>query len=63
MAPRHEVGLTLGGLLTTNRTGRTAPLELGTGVALQANYGYKLLEGRTAALYGEVHFLANRSAS
>ena len=26
---------------------------------MQANYGYRLLGGETAALYGEVHFLAN----
>ena len=34
-------------------------LDLGPGVALQANYGYRLFAGSKAAVYGEVHFLAN----
>jgi hypothetical protein len=57
--PRHEIGLTLGGLFGKQRSGGTTRLNLDSGVALQANYGYRLLGGRTAALYGEVHFLAN----
>jgi len=56
IAPRHEVGLTLGHIATSTRGGT---LDLGSGTALQANYGFKLLEGRHAALYGEVHFLAS----
>jgi len=59
VAPRHEIGLTLGGLLGAQHTGGSTRLDLGSGVALQANYGYRLLGGETAALYGEVHFLAN----
>ena len=59
IAPRHEVGLTLGGFFTTDRHVRQTRVELGSGLALQANYGYKFLEGTTAALYGEVHFLAS----
>ena len=58
VAPRHEIGLTLGGLLGAQHTGGSTRLDLGSGVALQANYGYRLLGGETAALYGEVHFLA-----
>lgn len=57
--PKHEVGLTLGGLLSQQRTGGSTSLELGSGVALQANYGYRLWGGTKAALYGEVHLLAN----
>jgi hypothetical protein len=57
--PRHEIGLTLGGLLGSQRGGGVTRLDLGPGVALQANYGYRLLGNETAALYGEVHFLAN----
>jgi hypothetical protein len=58
-APKHEIGLTLGGLFSKTRGGNTTSLDLGSGVALQANYGYHLLGANRAALYGEVHFLAN----
>ena len=51
----HEIGLTLGELVSQHRTG----LTIGKGVALQANYGHRLLEWRFASLYGEVHLLAN----
>ncbi len=57
--PKHEVGLTLGGLLSKARESGPARLELGSGVALQANYGYRFFERPNYALYGEVHFLAN----
>jgi len=59
VAPRHEIGLTLGGLFGAQRNGGSTRLDLGSGVALQANYGYRFLGGERAALYGEVHFLAN----
>ena len=59
IAPRHEIGLTLGGLFGAQRNGGSTRLDLGAGTALQANYGYRLLGNGTAALYGEVHFLAN----
>ena len=55
-AQKHELGLTLGGL--TSRSFDRGPNVSG-GTALQANYGYRLLGGDKAALYGEVHFLAN----
>jgi opacity protein-like surface antigen len=58
-AAKHEVGLTLGGLLNQTRTNGSTKLDLSPGVALQANYGYRLLERQKFALYGEVHFLAN----
>jgi hypothetical protein len=58
-APKHEIGLTLGGLFGTDRQGLPARFDLGSGTALQANYGYRFLEGEKAALYGEVQFLAN----
>lgn len=54
-AQQHEIGLTLGGLAKQDRAG----LSLGSGVALQANYGYRLVDAKVAALYGEVHLLAN----
>ena len=57
--PKHEIGLTLGGLLSSERTGGSTHLDLGSGVAFQANYGYRLWSSDKAALYGEVHLLAN----
>jgi len=59
VAPRHEIGFTLGGLFGSQRSGGATRLDLGSGVALQANYGYRLVGNEKAALYGEVHFLAN----
>src|SRR5262245_17804378 len=58
-APKHEVGLTLGGLLNQSRSVVGKQLDLGTGLALQANYGLRLWQAKDVALYGEVHFLAN----
>jgi hypothetical protein len=58
-ATRHEIGLTLGGLLNKSRAGGNTSLDLGSGIALQANYGYRLLGGNRTALFGEVHFLAS----
>jgi D-lyxose ketol-isomerase len=62
MAPKHEVGLTLDGFFATERQGRQTRLELGSGIALQANYGHKFVEGKTAALYGEFISWPTRSA-
>jgi hypothetical protein len=56
---QHEVGLTLGRFAGVAREAPGSKLDLGSGTALQANYGYRLLGGRVAALYGEVHFLAS----
>jgi len=56
---KHEIGLTLGGVLSSQRSGGATKLDIGSGVALQANYGYRFLAGRVAALYGEVHMMAN----
>lgn len=57
--PKHESGLTLGGLLSSERNGGSTHLDLGSGIAFQANYGYRLWSSDKAALYGEVHLLAN----
>lgn len=56
---KHEIGLTLGGLFSTQRNAGPTRLDLGSGMALQANYGYRFFGRDTAALYGEVHFLAS----
>lgn len=57
--PRNEVGLSLGGLFRNERSGGATRLDLGSGVALQANYAYRIFGHDEAALYGEVHLLAN----
>ena len=59
LAQRHEIGLILGAISGVDRNTSSGQLGLGTGVALQANYGYRILGSRNAALYAEVHFLAN----
>src|SRR5215471_12085673 len=59
LAPRHEIGLTLGRLFSSERTGGSTRLDLESGIALQANYGYRLLGSRNLALFGEVHLLAS----
>jgi Outer membrane protein beta-barrel domain len=59
LAQKHEIGLTLGGLFPQDRGAAPDAVRLGGGTALQANYGYRFFGGQAAALYGEVHFLAN----
>jgi hypothetical protein len=59
LPPRHEIGLTLGGLFSNERNGVPTRLELGSGVTFQANYGYRLFAAENAALYAEVHLLAS----
>ena len=57
--PKHEIGLTLGRVLSQDRASGATRFELGSGTALQANYGYRFLSSSKVALYGEVHMLAN----
>jgi hypothetical protein len=59
LAQNHELGLTLGRLSGPTRESSTGNLHLSSGVALQANYGYRFLQRNGFALLGEVHFLAN----
>jgi opacity protein-like surface antigen len=54
-SPKHEIGLTLGRVTSTDRN----MLRLGAGTALQANYGHRLWQADKAAVYAEVHFLGN----
>ena len=56
---RQELGLTLGALLSQSRDLPGGRVESGSGMALQANYGLRLIGGNRAALYVETHFLAN----
>jgi len=57
--PKHEIGLTLGGLLSNERTATATRLDLQSGVAFQVNYGYRFWTGYKAALYAEAHLLVN----
>src|SRR5882672_7984992 len=58
LAQKHEVGLTLGGLFRQDEGTIPNAIRLSGGTSYQANYGRRLLGGRTS-LYGEIHFLAN----
>jgi hypothetical protein len=58
-SPKHEVGLTLGRLVSQDRKSNATTFELGSGTALQANYGYRFATFSKGAIYGEVHMLAN----
>ena len=58
-AQRHEVGLTLGVLAAPAKHTPGGSLDVGTGVAFQANYGYRFLAAKKVALSGEVHLLAS----
>jgi hypothetical protein len=59
MAQKHELGLTLGGIFPQDRGVAPNTVRLSGGTALQANYGYRFWGNDKAALFGEVHFLAN----
>jgi opacity protein-like surface antigen len=59
LAQKHELGLTLGRISGPTRTSSAGDVNLDSGIALQANYGYRLLTKRLFALSAEVHFLAN----
>jgi len=57
-AHKNELAFTLGGLPSLSQGG-TPSIDLGSGLALQVNYGRRLLNGGLVALYGEVHLLAS----
>ena len=56
--PKNELAFQLGGFTSTNRGG-TSSLRLGSGMALQSNFARRIVERRSYAIYGEVHFLAS----
>lgn len=59
-AQQHELGLTLGRVLSQDRTSdANFNVALSSGTALQANYGYRFWSNGKVAILGEVHFLAN----
>ncbi len=54
-AQKNELALSIGSATALERQ----PIKLGSGTALQVNYGRRLFASDSAALYGEVHFLAS----
>lgn len=58
-AQRHEIGLTLGRVLSSEQSTPGGFLDLKSGAALQANYGVRIGASGAAALFGEVHFLSS----
>lgn len=58
-AQKHELGLTLGRISPQDRGSGANAVELSSGTALQANYGYRVWRNDVVAVFGEVHFLAN----
>jgi len=59
LAQRQEVGLTLSALTSGSKDSPGGSLNIGTGVAFQANYGFRLLGLPKVSLLGELHFLAS----
>jgi hypothetical protein len=57
-ARKNELAFGLGGIPALSRSDAPS-LDAGSGVALQVNYGRRFLDGRKAALYGEINFLAS----
>lgn len=58
---KNEVGLLLGGLSTGSRDIRLPTLsqaDISTGITYQASYGRRIVDGKVAALFGEVLFAA-----
>lgn len=55
---QHEVAITLGRVSSPARTLTAGTLDLKGGTVLQAVYGYRLVGGRTAALYVNAGFVA-----
>jgi hypothetical protein len=54
-AQRHELGLTMGRIHGPSR----GEVSLDSGIALQADYGYRFLQQRSFALSAVMHFAAN----
>src|ERR1700745_3703903 len=66
LAQKQEVTLSLGGVFSQSRTFQgTGTAQISSDFDLEANYGYRFLHANTAALYGEIEFVAlpNRSVT
>lgn len=59
LAQKNEIGLTLGGFTSQTRNATPTPVDLSSGLVLEANYGRRVLQLPFAALYGELEFAAN----
>lgn len=60
LAQRHELGLTLGSVLSQDRGAAATSLNLGSGTALQVDYSHQIRKGnRFVAVYGDLVFMAN----
>jgi hypothetical protein len=59
VAPKNELGFTLGGIPSLSRSTSQQSLDLGTGTAFGVNYGRRIVSGNKLALYGEVNLLAS----
>jgi len=57
--PKQELAFQLGGFVPLSRGASAQHVDLGSGLALQVDYGHLITGGVKAALYYEVHFLAN----
>lgn len=57
---KQELGLTLGGFTSSDRTSTNGiPFNVGSGITLQANYEYRVLQAGPTALYVGADFLAS----
>jgi hypothetical protein len=66
LAQNQEVTLSLGGVFSQSRSFQgTGTAQISSDFNLEANYGYRFLHAKTAALYGEIEFVAlpNRSVT
>ena len=59
LAPKNELGFTLGGISSLSRSTAQENLDPGAGIAFGVNYGRRFVGGNKVALYGEVNFLAS----
>jgi opacity protein-like surface antigen len=59
LAPKNELGFTLGGLPSLSRSTSQESLDLDSGTAFGVNYGRRIVNGNKVALYGEVDLLAS----
>jgi Outer membrane protein beta-barrel domain len=59
VAPRNELGFTLGGIPSLSRSTSQQSLDLDPGTAFGVNYGRRIVSGNKVALYGEIDLLAS----
>ena len=59
LAPKNELGFTLGGIPSLSRSTAQESLDPGAGAAFGVNYGRRFVSGNKVALYGELNFLAS----